>query len=129
MYNKDTSSNWVDDKTFIYMFTLDNNNVTIINPKYENPLSIKNSMKHYQYMHGGVNVTDKDGSQISVDLVFRVVNTSIQYHVDTDKMVYKNHDNGLRADHLFEKNDVQLYHPNLLKLYRNIFLCNKYLNI
>ena len=53
-------------------------------------------------MHGGVNVTDKDGSTMSVTLIFRVVNSSRQYLVDTDKIVYNNQDNALYADHLFE---------------------------
>ena len=78
-------------------------------------------MKIYQYMHGGINIIDKDGSQISVVLVFRVVNSSRQYHVDTDKMVYKNQENSHHADHLFEIFDKQLYHSNLLNIYRNIF--------
>ena len=56
------SSNWVDDKTFKSVFTLDNNTVTIISLKDENPLSIKNSMKVFQYINDGVNITDKDGS-------------------------------------------------------------------
>ena len=78
MYNKGTSSNWVDDKTFQYVFILDNNTVTIIHPKYENPLTIKNSITNYQYMNGGVNVTDKDDSKMPIALVFRVVNSSRQ---------------------------------------------------
>ena len=60
------------------MFALDNNGITIIHLKDENSLSIKNSMKIFQYMRGSVNITDKDGSQICVALVFRVVNSSKQ---------------------------------------------------
>ena len=73
-------------------------------------------------------MTDNDGSKISVALVFRVVNYSRYYHVDTDKMVYNNQENALSADNLFEKFDMQKYHSNLLKLYR-FFLFDKYLNI
>ena len=50
MSNKGTNSNWVDDKTFRSVFTLYNNAVTIINPNNKHPLSIKNSMRYYQYI-------------------------------------------------------------------------------
>jgi len=56
-----------------------------------------------------------------VALVVRGVNSSRQYHVGTDKMVCSNQENGLCADHLFEKNDTKMYHSNLLKLYIHIF--------
>ena len=38
-------------------------------------------------MHGGVNMIDKDGSKMSIALVFRAVISSRKYHVETDKMV------------------------------------------
>ena len=69
-------------------------------------------------MHGGINVIDNDGSRIAVSLVLRLVNSSRQY---TDKMVYNNQKNSLCPDHIFEKIDVQLYHSNLLRVYRNNF--------
>ena len=80
-------------------------------------------------MHGGVSVTDKDGSQMSVNVVFRVVNSLRQYHIAADKMMYNNQENGLSADHLFEFLTCNCITQTYLSYIQTYCLLNNYLNI
>ena len=74
-------------------------------------------------MHGGVNVTDNNGSQMSVAFVFRVMGFSRQYDIYTDRMKCTNQEKALDADHLFDRFDVDDFHEKFVDLYQKIFVC------
>jgi len=112
---------WVVDDLWGEQYLIEQNTVTIVNPNDEDPLNPKNIIGKYQYQHGGVKVTNKDGSQMSVALVFRRVNATRMYHNDTDTIMCDGNEQSLDSDPEFAKFDPVEFHQNLLSLYRMIF--------
>ena len=92
--------------------------VTIINPKDEDPLSSQNNTNQTQYLHGGVSVK---GCQLSIGLVFRVVDYDATYDDETDRMITNQLHDESKYDKLYDNFDTDLFHSNLFNTYFNRF--------
>ena len=110
---------WKNDPSWSSSYELLDGSVTIINPKDEDPLSAHNNTNKTQYLHGGVSVK---GCQLSIGLVFRVVDYEATYDNETDRMITNQLHDESKYDKLYDNFDTDLFHSNLFNAYFNRFL-------
>jgi len=109
---------WCKDNAWSASYDLFEGSVTIINPNDEDPCSDKNMADLSQYQHGGVSVK---GSQLSVGLVFRLVDYETSYNEITDRMITSKLKVENEYDKLYDTFDSDLFHSKLYHAYINRF--------
>ena len=109
---------WCKDKAWSASYDLFEGSVTIINPKDEDPLSCKNMADLTRYLHGGVSVKC---CQLSVGLVFRVVDYDASYNENTACMITTGSHDEDKYMKLYETLDNNLFSSNIFNAYINLF--------
>ena len=113
---------WQLDPQFHAVFPLTHGSITVINPKDEDPFSLKHFQLNSQYIHGGVS---QKGTSFSVGILFRVVKDVQLYCSATHKLYTECVNSSKEYSQLYKDFDKEqlLFHYKL----EGFYSMNKYM--
>ena len=105
---------WQDDKNWSTTYQLSSDSISIGHPDDEDPMSPLNRDNLYQYLHGGVNITD---DKFSVGFAFRVVDSIKEYDPNTNLMISDCKGSEFEQSYNNIEYNSRQYHMRMLNLF------------